>query len=648
LVGHDPLSEAGRFQLLVENVVDYALYMLDPNGMVTSWNPGAERIKGYTADEIIGQHFSHFFTLEDRRAGKPAHILRMARNAGRHEDEGWRLRKDGTCFWALAVIDAIRDGSGQLIGFVKIIRDMTDRRAAEEALRESERRFRLLVDAVVDYALFMIDTAGRVTNWNSGAQRIKGYTADEIVGQHFSQFYTEEDRAARLPQRALETATREGRFEAEGWRVRKDGNRFWANVVIDAVRDDTGQLIGFAKITRDMTERRRAQAQLEHAREQLHQSQKMESLGQLTGGIAHDFNNILTAIISNIELLRGKTTDMSKQPQLEAALQAAQNGAALVRQMLVFARKQPLQVLPIDLNAAVQEIADLVRHSTPENIALRLELASELKPVKADPSQLQTCILNLAVNARDAMPSGGTLTIATGGQKRMERSPNLPAGDYVCLTVNDTGIGMTPEVLQHVFEPFFTTKEIGKGTGLGLAMVYGVTGQLGGEVTIESEPGRGTTVRIILPASDVAVSAAPQIDVTPVDMPASMQSVDVLYVEDDVLVGMATSAILENAGFQVHQAMNGEQALATLAHHPRIKLLVTDIGLPGMNGHDLVKRARRVAPDIGVLFVTGYDRTGIAAQVVASPRTDYIDKPYDPENLVRKARGLVASMAASA
>jgi CheY-like chemotaxis protein len=300
----------------------------------------------------------------------------------------------------------------------------------------------------------------------------------------------------------------------------------------------------------------------------------------------------------------------------------------------------------VDLNAAVEEIADLIRHSTPENIALRLELATDLKPVKADPSQLQMCILNLAVNARDAMPSGGTLTITTADHRRIEQSADLPAGDYICLSVSDTGVGMTPEILQHAFEPFFTTKEIGKGTGLGLAMVYGVTRQLAGDVTIRSEPGKGTTVRIILPVSDVAPYAVPEADTMPADTPVSTGPVDVLYVEDDALVGMATASILENAGFLVHQAMNGEQALASLAQHPQIKLLVTDIGLPGMNGHELVSRARQLSPEIGVLFVTGYDRTGIAGQVTAIPRTDYIDKPYDPEQLVQKARRLVENMLA--
>jgi PAS domain S-box-containing protein len=519
-------------------------------------------------------------------------------------------------------------------------KDQFERRAAEEALRESERRFRLLVDAVIDYALYLLDVDGRITNWNSGAQRIKGYTADEIVGQHFSRFYTEEDRAAQLPMRALETAAREGRFEAEGWRVRKDGSRFWANAIIDAVHDETGSLIGFAKITRDMTERRQAEAAHERTREQLHQAQKMEALGQLTGGIAHDFNNILTAIISNIELLREKPIDAGQQPHMEAIRQAARNGTTLVRQMLVFARKQPLQPRPVDVNAVVREIAQLVRHSTPESIALQIELAPDLKPVKADPNQLQMCILNLSVNARDAMPSGGTLTIATADCPRNEQTADLAAGDYVCLSVSDTGVGMTPQILQHIFEPFFTTKAIGKGTGLGLSMVYGTTRQLGGDVTIQSEPGKGTTVRIILPVSDATVVAVPDTDAAPAVANASTQPLDVLYVEDDALVGMATASILENAGFQVHQAMNGEQALALLARHPEIKLFITDIGLPGMNGHDLVNQARQQVPEIAVLFVTGYDRTG-AAVLAANPRTDHIDKPYEAQQLVCKARRLL-------
>jgi PAS domain S-box-containing protein len=275
------------FRLLVQSIVDYAIYMLDPTGIVTSWNAGAERIKGFQAGEIVGKHFSTFYTPEDREAGKPEQVLETARREGKFEGEGWRVRKDGSRFWASVVVDRINDETGKLVGFAKITRDMTEK----QALMEAERTFRLLVQGVTDYAIFMLDPGGMVTNWNAGAQRIKGYAPEEIVGKHFSTFYTPEDAEAGVPKRALETAREMGRYEAEGWRVRKDGTRFWASVVLDAIRDDDGKLIGFAKITRDMTEKRETQLRLEESREQLFRSQKMEALGQLTGGLAHDFKD---------------------------------------------------------------------------------------------------------------------------------------------------------------------------------------------------------------------------------------------------------------------------------------------------------------------------------------------------------------------
>jgi PAS domain S-box-containing protein len=253
-----PFSNKHRLQLLIDAVVDYAIFMLDPDGIITSWNTGAERIKGYRGDEVIGRHFSCFFTAEDQAAGLPATILAAARSEGRVESEGWRVRKDGSRFWSNAQLHRVQDEQGRLIGFAKITRDITERRAAHQALVESERRFRLLVEGVIDYALYMLDPSGVVISWNEGAQRMKGYTAPEIVGQHVSRFYTREDRAAGVPARVLETAAREGRFEAEGWRLRKDGSRFWASVVVDAIRGDDGRLEGFAKITRDITEGRAA------------------------------------------------------------------------------------------------------------------------------------------------------------------------------------------------------------------------------------------------------------------------------------------------------------------------------------------------------------------------------------------------------
>jgi PAS domain S-box-containing protein len=297
--------KTGRsFRLLVEAVTDYAIYMLDPVGTVTSWNAGAQRFKGYEASEILGENFARFYEPADRADGLPARALATAAREGKFEAEGWRVRKDGSRFWAHVVIDPIRDQSGGLLGFAKITRDLTERRQAEEELRRSEERLRRLVEGVTDYAIYMLDPTGVVSNWNTGAQRIKGYRADEIVGQHFSRFYGEEDRARGEPARGLGIAERQGRFETEAWRVRKDGSRFWANVVIDAIRDPSGRLLGFAKITRDITERRDAQLALDRTRDALLQSQKIEAIGKLTGGVAHDFNNLLTVVLGSLDMLR--------------------------------------------------------------------------------------------------------------------------------------------------------------------------------------------------------------------------------------------------------------------------------------------------------------------------------------------------------
>src|SRR5438067_1580891 len=312
-----------RAQLLIERVADYAIFMLNPDGTVASWNAGARRSKGYTEQEIVGQHFSRFYTAEDRAAGVPETALRTALESGRFEAEGWRVRKDGTWFWASVVIDPIYDDEGKLFGFAKITRDISDKKLAREALRRTEEQFRMLVDSVVDYAIYMLSPEGKVTTWNAGARKIKGYTADEIVGSHFSRFYTEEDRRNGMPDKILDEVRKHGRFEAEGWRVRKDGSRFRANVVIDAIRDSENKLVGFAKITRDVTER----TQLEDAREALQHSQRLEAVGKLTGGVAHDFNNILQVIGGSLQLLGGAVPQTaSVQRLLAMALSAVDRG----------------------------------------------------------------------------------------------------------------------------------------------------------------------------------------------------------------------------------------------------------------------------------------------------------------------------------
>lgn len=285
--------EDRRSRLLIDAVVDYAIYMIDVDGTVLTWNTGGVRLKGYAAHEIIGKHFSTFYTPEDRAAGLPERAIATAGKEGRYQAEGWRVRKSGARFWAMVVIDAIRNESGELTGFAKITRDITERQEAQNNILESERRYRRLVEAVVDYAIFQLDREGLVTTWNTGAQRIKGYAPEEIIGQHFSRFYTESDRAAGVPAQALEQARIKGRFEAEGLRVRKDGSTFSASVVIDPIFDEAGEIAGFAKVTRDVSQRLEAEKQLKEAQAQLAASQKLEAVGQLSGGIAHDFNNLL-------------------------------------------------------------------------------------------------------------------------------------------------------------------------------------------------------------------------------------------------------------------------------------------------------------------------------------------------------------------
>jgi PAS domain S-box-containing protein len=401
-----------QLQLLLDAVVDYAIYMLGLDGRILTWNTGAARLKGYTPQEIIGQSFSQFYTPEDQAAGIPRRALQVAKTEGRFLAEGWRVRKDGTRFWALVVIDAIKDETGEVIGFAKVTRDITERQEAQQHLLESERRYRRLVEAVVDYAIFQLDENGIVVTWNLGAQRIKGYTAEEIIGQHFSQFYTEEDRAAGVPDQALQQARTQGRYDAEGWRVRKDGTRFWASVVIDVIKDEAGEIIGFAKVTRDSTERLEAQRILKTTQEQLAASQKMDAVGQLSGGIAHDFNNLLMIVLGNLETAQRQARQISGAPNLQRSLnnavRGAQRAAALTSRLLAFSRRQALDPKPIELNKFLNGAVEFLQRSLGETIELEAVGAAGLWKIEADANHLESALVNLAINARDAMPDGGS------------------------------------------------------------------------------------------------------------------------------------------------------------------------------------------------------------------------------------------------
>jgi PAS domain S-box-containing protein len=625
-----------RFRMLVDGVVDYAIYMLDPSGVVINWNSGAERLKGYTADEIVGQHISKFYTREERAAGVPARVLEVAAREGRYEAEGWRVRKDGSRFWAMEVVDAIRNEAGQLEGFAKVTRDVTERRSAQDALRESERQFRLLVSNVTDYALFLLDPNGIVTSWNAGAQRIKGYSADDIIGQHFSRFYPERDRAAGVPARALYAAAHEGRFETEGWRIRKDGSMFWANVVIDPVRDENGDLVGFAKITRDITERREAQASLQEAQEQRVHLQKMEALGQLTGGVAHDFNNLLMVVSGQAEILKRRIADDPRTVRaVDAIEQAAARGRTLTRQLLTFSRRDTLKPSFFELAERIDGLRTMLASSLGATLALATGLEPGVWPVKTDPNEFELALVNLILNARDAMPAGGVITL-TAENVTLTGNETVAkvVGEFVALRVTDTGTGIAPDVLQRVFDPFFTTKPPEKGSGLGLSQVYGFVHESGGAVTIASELGKGTMVTLYLPrgheASDVRQTEG---EIEPVS--GGM----VLLVEDNPEVASVGESMLKELGYQVKLVGDADAALAALSGES-FDLVVSDIVMAGqMDGLALVRIIRKWQPGLPVLLATGYgDRTheAIAEKFIV------MRKPFKLAEMSRMASRMIS------
>jgi PAS domain S-box-containing protein len=629
-----------RFRLLVEGVIDYAIYMLDTNGVITNWNRGAERMKGYSSTDIVGRHFSIFYTAEDRQSGRPARALATALKEGRFESEGWRVRKDGSRFWASVIIDPVHDENGELMGFAKITRDISERKAAEDALADSERQFRLLVSGVVDYSLFMIDPNGIVASWNAGAEHIKGYRADEILGQHISRFYTETDRAAGAPMKALQTAAAQGRYEAEAWRVRKDGTLFWANVVLDAIHDETGRLIGFAKITRDITEKRAAQEQLQRAHDQLAQAQKMEAIGQLTGGVAHDFNNLLMVVSGQAEILRGRLgEDARAKRALDAISASAKRGEELTRHLLSFARRQRLETAPLSLSDQVSKLKELLGASLPPSVQLVVDVSSALWTINADASELELALLNMVVNARDAMPDGGVITIAAqNATLAADASEPAISGEFVALTVSDTGQGIAPDILPRVFDPFFTTKEVDKGTGLGLSQVYGFAQQSGGRIVVSSELGHGTTFTLYLPRSDGQPVSA--IASEPVE---TVTGLTILVVEDNPEVADTAVSLLEQLGHKVSLAANAQAALKAVASGPP-DLVFTDIVMAGtLDGLGLARKLRLEHPGLPILLATGY------SQALQDTATEFpvLRKPYSLTDLSRAVSAILAQPASN-
>jgi len=523
--------------------------------------------------------------------------------------------------------------------------------AVHKALQTSEQQFQLLVQGVKDYAIFMLDPQGRITTWNSGAERIKGYQAEEIIGEHFSRFYTEDERREGVPMRALQRAETQGRHEAEGWRVRKDGGRFRAGVLIDPIHDDGGKLIGFAKVTRDVTERHLAQEKLEQARERLLQWQKMEAVGQLTGGVAHDFNNLLTIVIGNLETaqrhlgpLTGGVASRLKR-SLDNAMRGAQRAATLTQRLLAFSRQQPLDPKPLDVNKFIAAEVEFLQRSLGETIEVEAVGSAGLWPVEVDAHQLGAALLNLAVNARDAMPNGGKLTIETSNalldRDYCSANPEVIPGQYVMVAVSDNGTGMTEDVVDRAFEPFFSTKGVGQGSGLGLSQVYGFIKQSNGHVKIYSEVGEGTTVKIYLPRLLQEIDRMDQEEHAAEAVEGSGQET-ILVVEDDRDVRLYLAEVLRDLNYRVLSAHDAVSALGLINEGDvRIDLLLTDVVLPGMNGRQLAEQARNRRPGLKVLFTTGYSQNAIVHQGRLDPVVAMIQKPIARDNLAARIRDLL-------
>jgi PAS domain S-box-containing protein len=605
----------GRFELLVEAVVDYGIFMLDRRGNVISWNSGAEKLKGYRRDEILGKHFSIFYPPEVAAAGWPDEELRRAAQFGRFEDEGWRVRQDGSRFWANVVITALRDPSGEVTGFAKITRDLTERRRHEEELRESEARFRLLVDSVRDYAIYMLDVNGNVRSWNSGAQALKGYRAEEIIGRHFCAFYTPEDQQAGKPAWELRTARQEGRIEDEGWRVRKDGTLFWANVILTAVHDQNGELIGFAKVTRDMTERRRL--------EELERSSRMMS--QFLAMLAHELRNPLAP-------MRNAVTLMQLEPLASPALRSSRDiidrqlshVTRLVDDLLDIGRlttgKIRLRMEQVSVAEVVSRAAETAR---PLMEARRHNLFIQLPPrpvhVSADPTRLSQIVQNLLVNAAKYTPEGG----------RVQLQVQADHG-FVTISVADNGRGIAPHELQRIFELF---AQVDNGTpndsglGVGLTLARSLAEMHGGRLDAESAGlGQGSTFLLRLPSADRLATGGEE---------EAESGFNILVVDDNRDSADSATAIIRLLGYRASCAYEGASAMTTAAR-TRPDMVLLDLSMPGMDGYQTL-RSLRALPRMDSAFVvamTGYGSEDDRQRTTAAGFDAHLTKPVELNALV--------------
>jgi PAS domain S-box-containing protein len=652
------------FRLLVESVRDYAIFVLDTKGHIATWNLGAQTIKGYKPEEIIGKHFSIFYPEEDIQRDKPAYELRVATEVGRFEDEGWRIRKDGSRFWANVVISALRDENGILRGFGKVTRDLTDRKRAEEDLRRSEERLRLMVQSVKDYAIFMLDPQGYIESWNAGAENIKGYKAEEIIGKHFSIFYPEEDIQRDKPGLELKGAKEVGRFEDEGWRLRKDGSRFWADVVITALKEKDGLLRGFVKVTRDLTDRKYAEEQrLKLAREQVARAEAEaanRAKDEFVATVSHELRTPLNAILGWARIIRNSKLD---EKGFARALDTIERNAKLQVQLIddlldvsrIISGKLRLTVIPLELAPVIEAAIDAIRPAAEaKNIRLQVMLDSNSGLVSGDPDRLQQIIWNLLSNAVKFTDKGGRVQI------RLEHF-----NSHVVTTVSDTGKGIPPDFLPYVFDRFrqadSSITRLHGGLGLGLAIVRQLVDLHGGSVQAQSPgEGQGATFSFELPliiahgsgrftlnAEEAEASnAALQVGfgASPV-----LEGLSVLVVDDDADARELLSAILEHRSAQVTTAASAAQAYETL-EWLKPDVIISDIGMPGEDGYSLIrnvrlKEARERHGWTPAVALTAHARVEDRLRALSAGYQAHVAKPVEPAELVAVIASLVRPLA---
>jgi len=656
-----------RFRLLVDSIVDYAIFILDPEGYIRTWNSGAQRVKGYRAEEIIGEHFSRFYPRKAVESGRPQYELQQAAKVGRFEDEGWRIRKDGSKFWANVVITALRSGSGHLEGFAKITRDLTERKVHEETLRRSEERFRLFMEAVTDYAIFMLDANGYVLTWNAGAQRTKGYLPDEIIGQHFSRFHPPDAVASGWPDHELQEAIEKGRFRDEGWRVRKDGSRFWADVSMTALRDPAGQLYGFAQITRDLSERKRAEAVAEHGarREEVLDAERAarieaqraaRSKDDFLATLSHELRTPLNAILGWAQILQrsGALRAEDLKRGTDAIERNARAQVHLIDELLdlnrIMAGRVTLDVqplMPVDIVLGIVESAEPAAQA--KGVRLEKILDPQAGPVSGDPARLQQIVSNLLGNAIKFTPKGGRVQVL------LER-----VNSHIELTVSDTGIGITPGFLPQVFERFAqedsSASRTHGGLGLGLAIAKQLVELHGGTLRAKSAgEGRGASFVVNLPLIVAATgqrepdrfhpthSAAPD---APTALP-KLDGVRVLVVDDERDARDLIRRVLEDHGAVVSAVASGREALRALATEPP-DVLLSDVGMPGMDGYQFMRSVRASDLDyrrVPAIALTAFARGEDRKKALLAGYQSHLAKPFDIAELVIVVAGLAERIA---